>query len=106
MDHQQEMTELRKKIDELDERIVRLLNERASIALIVGNAKLQRGIPARVPERELQVLENVVRVNKGPLSDEAIRRLYALLVQECRQLEIDSIHHTENNDPKQGESSE
>jgi chorismate mutase len=84
---------LRRRIDELDERLVELLNERASCALRIGEIKQQLGIEVYQPERESQVLGHVREHGhaiKGPLSPEALTRLFERIIDEARRLERES----------------
>lgn len=76
---------IRDQIDALDERLVGLLNERASLAQRIGHLK-QDGTAYR-PEREAQVLQRVRGLNKGPLPAEAVARLYTEIMSACRALE-------------------
>jgi chorismate mutase len=78
---------LRERIDELDEQLVRLLNERAACALDVGRAKDALGLAVYQPERERDVLDHVAAVNGGPLDEAAIRRLFERIIDEARRLE-------------------
>lgn len=78
---------LRARIDALDEELVRLLNERASCALAIGEAKQALGLEIYQPEREREVLEHVARLNPGPLDSAAIRRLFERIIDEARRLE-------------------
>jgi len=87
--------ELRKKIDELDLKIVRLLNERASQAVKIGEIKLELGMEAYSPEREAEVLKNVLSQNMGPLKDPQLRRVYERIIDESRTAE--RIHMGERN---------
>ncbi len=77
----------RKKIDELDLELVKLLNERAKFAEEIGKLKTQLGLEAYSPEREEEIMENVARQNPGPLSLQAIRRLYERIIDESRSVE-------------------
>ncbi|MBM4169902.1 MAG: chorismate mutase [Ignavibacteria bacterium] len=79
--------ELRKKIDELDEQIVLLLNERASQAVKIGEEKLRLGMEAYSPEREAEVLHNVLAQNTGPLKNPQLRRVYERIIDESRAVE-------------------
>jgi chorismate mutase len=84
---------LRRRIDELDERLVELLNERASCALRIGEIKQTLGLEIYQPERESQVLGHVRehgRAIKGPLSPEALTRLFERIIDEARRLERES----------------
>lgn len=81
----------RARIDELDEQIVELLNERAKAALAIGELKRGQSTPIYDPAREQRVLDHVASHSDGPLSGEAIRRLYALIIKETRQLEAEHV---------------
>ncbi|HET7698916.1 MAG TPA: chorismate mutase [Vicinamibacterales bacterium] len=82
-----EIDDLRKRIDLLDESLVRLLNARAACALEIGRVKREMGVPIYQPERESEVLRNVQAVNHGPLDQEAIKRLFERIIDEARHLE-------------------
>ncbi len=79
--------EARLEIDRIDQRIVRLLNERAEQVRVIGDAKHRLGAPVYQPDRELKVFERVIAANPGPLDDGAIRRLFERIVDEARRLE-------------------
>jgi chorismate mutase len=85
--YRQIIEEQRVKIDAIDEQMVVLLNQRANHATEIGHAKRHLNLPVYVPEREEQVIENVQKKNPGPLSNEAIRRLYERIIDESRRLE-------------------
>jgi chorismate mutase len=78
---------LRKKIDALDDALVRLLNTRAACALEIGRVKKQVGLAIYQPSREAEVLGHVQSINQGPLDDGAIRRLFERIIDEARRLE-------------------
>jgi len=71
-----DLESLRRKIDEIDEEIVRLLNERVEVALKIGKLKGDSGLPHYAPGRELEVYEKVVSLNKGQMPPEAVRAIY------------------------------
>ena len=77
----------RKRIDEIDQELVKLLNERSRCAVEIGHLKKELEMPAWQPEREAEILRNVVKSNHGPLDDAAIRRLFERIVDEARALE-------------------
>jgi len=85
-----DMKSLREKIDRLDRRIVKLLNKRAKYADDIGKIKEKLGLEIYSPEREKQVIENVSNENPGPLTDEAISRVYERIIDESRRLERES----------------
>jgi chorismate mutase len=81
------LDDLRRQIDSLDERLVALLNERAACALAIGHEKKLAGLEVYQPSREAEVLGHVQRINKGPLDDEAMKRLFERIIDEARRLE-------------------
>ena len=74
-------------IDALDRAIIRLMNERVVCANIIGQIKKKNKVPVYDPRREEQVLQNVMGHNNGPLSNEAVRRLFERIIDETRALE-------------------
>ena len=78
---------LRSRIDDLDAEIVRLLSERARCALEIGRIKRAGRRPVYDPEREREIVERVIGANRGPLTEEAVRRLYERILDESRRLE-------------------
>jgi chorismate mutase/prephenate dehydratase len=66
------LDDLRKRIDELDAQLVKLLNERAQVVVEIGKIKSQADRPIYAPDREKQVLDKVVKVNQGPLPDRTL----------------------------------
>ena len=82
-----ELEELRKRIDMLDEHIVRLLNARAACAVEIGRLKKALGLAIYQPQRESEVLKHVQGLTTGPLDDEAIKRLFERIIDEARHLE-------------------
>ncbi len=85
MEDTKKLTEIRKHIDVTDAKILALLNERAQLALQVRIAK--GGTDVYRPDREAQVLEQLVHANKGPLSDEAVERLFKSIIYVCRSIQ-------------------
>lgn len=77
----------RRRIDRLDEELVRLLNQRAACADEIGRLKERVGMEVYQPGRERAVLEHVRRVNTGPLADVAMIRLFERIIDESRRLE-------------------
>jgi chorismate mutase len=82
-----DLEDLRRRIDLLDESLVRLLNARAACALEIGRIKRGMGVAIYQPEREAEVLRNVEGYNNGPLDQPAIRRLFERIIDEARHLE-------------------
>ena len=83
--------EWRIKIDDVDKKLVDMLNKRARYADEIGKIKERLGLEAYSPEREHEVLENVLGSNEGPLSDAALRRLFERIIDESRRLEREAM---------------
>ena len=94
-----DLDDLRRRIDLLDESLVKLLNARAACALEIGRLKREMGIPIYQPAREAEVLGNVERVNMGPLDQPAMRRLFERVIDEARHLErvAEEVQSNQNN---------
>lgn len=77
----------RVRIDALDSRLLQLLNERASVALEIGATKRSAGLPVVELSRERAVIEGMSFRNAGPLSHDAIERIYTAIMLEMRRLQ-------------------
>jgi chorismate mutase len=86
------ISDWRRRMDEIDKKLVELLNERSMCALEVGRLKQEAGMPIYQPQRENEVLANAERNNKGPLSHAAIRRLFERIIDEARSAERLAMH--------------
>mgnify|MGYP001611779513 FL=1 len=78
---------LRKKIDQVDEKIVELLNERASLAQRIGQQKSLEKEEVYVPGREKEIFKRVSGLNRGPLPRQAIHSIYREILSASRSLE-------------------
>jgi chorismate mutase len=94
------LSDWRRRIDEIDRRLVELLNERSRCALEIGKIKQSEHLPLYQPEREREVLENAERVNPGPLYYAAIRRLLERSIDEARSAEREAMHSGDGKEPK------
>ncbi|MFC1780748.1 prephenate dehydratase [Planctomycetota bacterium] len=74
------LDELRKKIDELDQQLVRLLNERARVVEDIGKHKNKTDKPIYAPDREKAVLDRIVAANQGPLPDRCLIAIWRELM--------------------------
>jgi chorismate mutase len=82
-----QIVKLRQQIDSIDDGIALLLNDRARQVLAIGDVKRDADLPIYAPDRERAILERLARDNRGPLSNEAIRRLFERVIDESRSLE-------------------
>lgn len=81
------LDDIRRRIDALDENIVRLLNERASLIVEVGKVKREGGIPIYAPHREQAVLARVLAANHGPLPPKTVEAVYREIMSGSFALE-------------------
>jgi chorismate mutase len=86
-----DISDWRKKIDELDRRVVELLSQRAQAAHEIGRRKRDAGMPIYEPDREQAVFENVRRCNHGPLSEKDLLNIYERIMDIMRQIQRDEI---------------
>jgi chorismate mutase/prephenate dehydratase len=81
------MGEWRRKIDDVDEKIVKLISKRASIVEQIGKAKLAGSGGVFVPAREKQIYARLRKLNQGPLTDAAVRGIFREIISCCRAIE-------------------
>ena len=84
-----EIKKIREKIDELDRKLVELMNERAECARAIGRLKHNTRLPIYEPEREKTIFANVCSVNRGPLPDRFLLQVYERLIDVMRQMQKD-----------------
>jgi len=90
------LEELRKRIDELDQQLVALLNERAKAAIMVGHLKAATSLPVYEPKREKIVLDNVRAKNQGPLPDIELTHIYERIIDVMRALQRNELASERN----------
>ena len=81
------LEEFRVLVDDVDRRIVALLNERTRVVENIGRVKRQTQMPIYEPRREDQVFANVSATNRGPLTEEAVRRIFERIIDEMRMIQ-------------------
>src|ERR1700730_14882101 len=86
-----DISDWRKKIDELDRRLVELLSQRAQAAHEIGKLKRSAGLAIYEPDREQDVSRNVQSVNPGPLPDRDLLRIYERIMDIMRQIQQEEI---------------
>ena len=84
----------RKKIDELDLRLVELINKRAEAAREIGKLKNNTNLPIYEPEREKRILENVKKANPGPLPDSEVQHVFERIIDVMRKLQQQEIRRS------------
>ena len=87
MSRKESVDALRKKIDQIDEKLVALLNDRASLAIRIGHNKRLHNEGIYAPDREQAILHRVAQLSRGPLPHQAIRSVFREVIGVCRSLE-------------------
>jgi chorismate mutase-like protein len=82
-----DIQQLRNKIDQLDDQLVRLLSERAAAAAAIGELKAKQGTPIYEPQREQDVINHVRGANPGPLTDLQVQHVYERIMDVMRELQ-------------------
>jgi len=82
-----EISDWRKKIDELDVEIVRLISKRAEAAQAIGEIKKTAALPVYEPRREQQVFDQIRAANPGPLADAELLHVYERIIDVMRTLQ-------------------
>src|SRR5262249_31420700 len=77
----------RSRINDLDNQILNLLNQRAEAALQIGDLKRRQDLPSYAPEPEAEIRTGLCSANGGPLPAEAIRAVWREILSGCRALE-------------------
>lgn len=86
-----DIADWRKKIDELDRRLVELLSQRAQAAQEIGRLKRNTSLPVYEPEREQAVFSNVQQMNSGPLPNRELVRIYERIMDVMRNIQKEEI---------------
>lgn len=87
----EKLADCRKQIDAVDLKIVDLLNERTEIVHRIGRIKRQFALPIYEPKREDQVFANVTSHNPGPLTAEALKRIFERIIDEMRTIQQEKM---------------
>jgi chorismate mutase-like protein len=95
-----DISDWRKKIDEIDAKLVKMLNERAQAAQEIGRLKRLREMPIYEPDRERIVLSQVQEQNRGPLQHRHLLQIYERIMDVMRNVQKDEIVGDEADDQK------
>ena len=94
------LAQLRERIDAVDLRILELLNHRTVIVEEIGRIKQGAQLPIYEPKREDQVFENVTSHNHGPLSPDAVKRVFERIIDEMRTVQRIRMEQATDGEPK------
>ena len=82
-----DLVRCRETIDQLDLRLLELLNERTAVVEEIGRIKQELRLAIYEPKREDQVFSNVLAHNRGPLPPEAVKRIFERIIDEMRTVQ-------------------
>jgi chorismate mutase len=82
-----QVDDYRRRIDQIDDQLMKLLNSRSACAVEIGRIKRRIGMAVYQPDREKWILDRVERNNPGPLDSGAVRRVFERVIDESRRLE-------------------
>jgi len=77
----------RKEIDDIDDKLLELLNRRAKVALKIAQEKFDNRINVLATNREEEIYQRLNEVNKGPLQEQHIREIYAAIISASKKLQ-------------------
>ncbi len=77
----------RVQIDELDRRLVALLNERTTVVERIGQVKKEAQMAVYEPKREEAVYANIAASNAGPMTNDALKRIFERIIDEMRKVQ-------------------
>jgi chorismate mutase len=86
-----DISDWRRKIDDVDRRLAALLNERASAVVEIGRLKRNTNLPIYEPDREKEVVANVQQANQGPLAARDLARIYERIMDVMRSIQKHEI---------------
>ena len=90
-----DIADWRKKIDELDRQLIGLLSEGARAATEIGRLKRHTNLPIYEPDRERVVFENARQLNRGPLPDRDLVRIFERIMDVMRNIQKEQIGGTQ-----------
>jgi chorismate mutase-like protein len=97
---QAQLEQYRMLIDDVDRRIVALLNERTAVVENIGRVKREAQLPVYEPKREDQVFANITSANHGPLTHHSVRGIFERIIDEMRSIQRLRMIQTPPEEPK------
>ena len=94
------LDEFRVSIDDIDRRIVELINERTRVVEEIGRIKREAQLPVYEPKREEQVFANITSANQGPIPSDSVRRIFERIIDEMRSIQRQRMIQTPPEEPK------
>jgi chorismate mutase/prephenate dehydratase len=87
MGSSEDLENRRRRIDEIDRKILELLNERGKIAIEISKLKRKNSFSIYDPAREREIERNIKRTNPGPLSTDSVLSIFREIISGCRSLQ-------------------
>jgi chorismate mutase / prephenate dehydratase len=87
MGSSEDLENSRKRIDEIDRKILELLNERGKIAIEISKLKQENSFNIYDPAREREIERNIKKANPGPLSTDSVLSIFREIISGCRSLQ-------------------
>lgn len=88
-----DLKDFRKEINSIDIELLFLFNRRANLVVDLARIKKQQGKELFDPERERDIFVSLTEKNPGPLTPEAIVRLFERIIDESRRLERTEVYN-------------
>lgn len=95
MNHE-DLTRCRESIDKLDLQLLDLLNQRTQVVEEIGRIKQALNMAIYEPKREDQVFANLLGHNRGPLTPDAVKRIFERIIDEMRSVQHRKILETDS----------
>jgi chorismate mutase-like protein len=92
-----DLARCRNTIDQVDLKLLELLNQRTAVVEEIGRIKQELRMPVYEPKREDQVFANVLSHNRGPLPPDAVKRIFERIIDEMRT--VQKLKIVEKNSP-------
>lgn len=93
---EKEIADWRRKIDDIDDNLLRLFNERAECAVAIGRIKRREKLEVYDPDREHQIMAHMTETNNGPMDEKAVQSLFRRVIDESRRIERLSLEEDTN----------
>ena len=82
-----ELSAYREAIDSIDDQLLKLLNERARLALKIGEAKFKNRMMVTNSDREKAIFEKLSSRNPGPLQEHHVHEIFSAIISTSRNLQ-------------------
>jgi chorismate mutase len=83
---------LRNEVDEIDKKLVELLDKRGGKSLLIGKLKKELQLELHSPERETEVLENIMNMKKSIISEDSLKRIFIAILKESLSIQRDAAN--------------